>query len=127
MECAESTCWYYIPHTTEFIELLRTVLTDICAEQTQQLGHVSALLAEIIAVARIHVPVVLEQQPPYRIGGYTVHPCADRSLVTHKIHRAHNDILRAENRENGHDLGLHIAYPYKAVTLYTVPQILLHI
>ena len=28
-DCAESTCWYYIPHTTEFIELLRTVLGPV--------------------------------------------------------------------------------------------------
>ena len=28
-ECAESTCWYYIPHTTEFIELLRTALGPV--------------------------------------------------------------------------------------------------
>lgn len=28
-DCAQSTCWYYIPHTTEFIELLRTVLGPV--------------------------------------------------------------------------------------------------
>ena len=37
MECAESTCWYYIPHTTEFIELLRTVLGPVwTGEQTAE-------------------------------------------------------------------------------------------
>lgn len=36
-DCAESTCWYYIPHTTEFIELLRTVLGPVwTGEQTAE-------------------------------------------------------------------------------------------
>lgn len=37
MECAESTCWYYIPHTTEFIDLLRSVLGPVwTGEQTAE-------------------------------------------------------------------------------------------
>jgi len=29
MDNAESTCWYYTPHTNEFIELLRAILGDV--------------------------------------------------------------------------------------------------
>lgn len=29
MDNAQSTCWYYVPHTNEFIELLRAVLGDV--------------------------------------------------------------------------------------------------
>ena len=29
MDSAKSTCWYYVPHTTEFIELLRSVLGNV--------------------------------------------------------------------------------------------------
>lgn len=35
MECAQSTCWYYVPHTTEFIEYLRSILGPVwTGEQT---------------------------------------------------------------------------------------------
>ena len=37
MECAQSTCWYYIPHTNEFINLLRSVLGPVwTGEQTAE-------------------------------------------------------------------------------------------
>ena len=37
MECAESTCWYYIPHTNDFINLLRSVLGPVwTGEQTAE-------------------------------------------------------------------------------------------
>ena len=29
MDNAKSTCWYYTPHTNEFIELLRSILGDV--------------------------------------------------------------------------------------------------
>lgn len=35
MESAQSTCWYYVPHTTEFIEYLRSILGPVwTGEQT---------------------------------------------------------------------------------------------
>lgn len=37
MECAESTCWYYVPHTNDFINLLRSVLGPVwTGEQTAE-------------------------------------------------------------------------------------------
>lgn len=37
MEAAESTCWYYIPHTNDFINLLRSVLGPVwTGEQTAE-------------------------------------------------------------------------------------------
>lgn len=34
MDSAQSTCWYYVPHTNEFIELLRGVLGDVWTGDT---------------------------------------------------------------------------------------------
>ena len=37
MECAQSTCWYYTPHTNEFINLLRSTLGPVwTGEQTAE-------------------------------------------------------------------------------------------
>ena len=37
MECAQSTCWYYTPHTNEFINLLRSALGPVwTGEQTAE-------------------------------------------------------------------------------------------
>lgn len=37
MECSESTCWYYTPHTNEFINLLRSALGPVwTGEQTAE-------------------------------------------------------------------------------------------
>ena len=37
MECAQSTCWYYVPHTNDFINLLRSVLGPVwTGEQTAE-------------------------------------------------------------------------------------------
>ena len=65
--------------------MLRAVRAHTASQNRHKLPQVGVLLLQVVPVAKGAVPVAVDQKPPDRVGGNTVHPAADRRLIAHDI------------------------------------------
>ena len=102
------------------------VILNILHYRMQELRHVFLLLLQVGLVSIPLIQVMLQDNPPKRIGADAVHPVRRGGLVPHIVQAPTDDLLVAEDRIHGNHLRMHVADPDQPVTLDAVPQVVLH-
>ena len=103
------------------------ILIDFGHQMVEQGSHVFLLFLQVIQVALIEIPVLVNEQPPNGIGTDAIHPVRYRSGIANQIQALRNHFIVSEHGIHGHEFGMQIAYPYQTVTLHPVPNVFLHI
>ena len=102
------------------------VILYILHHRMQERRHVLLLFLQVGFVSIPLIQMVLQDDPPERIGADAVHPVRGGRLVPNIVQALADDLLVAEHRIHGDDLGMHVPDPDQPVTLDAVPQVVLH-
>ena len=108
-------------------EMLAALFVNQRKKSLGKCNHIFLLLSQVFDISDLTEQIVVHPDPPERIGGDIVHPKLDGGIVSGQIKRLANYILISEYREDSLHLCVHITDPNEAVTLDSVPKILLHI
>ena len=88
---------------------------------------VVAMLLEELLVAESHVPVMLYDEVPQRVGTHAVYPCGQRVLLAREVHTGVETLVVTEYVAYGSGLRVHVTQPHQAVALHSVPDVFLHV
>ena len=103
------------------------ILIDFGHQMVVQGSHVFLLFLQVIQVALIEIPVLMNEQPPNGIRADAIHPVRYRSGITNQIQTLRNDFIVTEHGIHSHEFGMQIANPDQTVALHPVPNVFLHI
>ena len=96
-------------------------------EMVQQGGHVGLLLLQVIQVALIEIPVLVDEQPPDGIRADAIHPVGKRCSVANQVEALGYHFIVSEHGVYRHEFGVQVANPNQPVALHSVPDELLHV
>ena len=92
-------------------EFFAAVLADELGHAWEEDFQVVALLAQVVEIAVEPVPVLMEEDPPQRVGADAVHPIGGRGVVADEVEAFRDDLVVAEDRADHGDFRVHVAEP----------------
>src|SRR5690606_39851598 len=75
----------------------------------------------------VHIPIVVEDNPPHGIGADTTHPPGQRGYIPSQIQAFWHHFVVTKDCIYCSHLGMEVAHPYQPVSLNTIPKVVLHI
>src|SRR3546814_1076369 len=114
-------------HEAVAIHLLLTVYTHFTSNLPHDARQVRLLLPEISQIPMMHIPIVVQNNPPHRVCTDAAHPSRQWRHVPGQVQAFRHHLVVPEYGIYRGYFGMQVTHPNQSVALDAVPEIVLHI